>query len=87
MSSSSTSTSKGLVLLTGGTGHIGFRVLVEALQAGYTVRTSVRRESSIEEIKSAASVKPFLERLSFVVSIARFSQFLSFLLLLQQWMD
>ena len=62
----STGSSKGLVLLTGGTGHIGFRTLVEALQTGYAVRASIRRESSIDEIKAAKSVQPYLSNLSFV---------------------
>lgn len=56
-----------LVLLTGGTGHIGFRTLVEALRAGYTVRAAIRRESSIAEIKATASIKPYLDKLSFVI--------------------
>lgn len=62
----STSSSKGLILLTGGTGHIGFRTLVEALQTGYDVRAAIRRESSIAELKSTKSIQPYLSNLSFV---------------------
>ena len=63
----STGTSGELVLLTGGTGHIGYRTLVEALRAGYQVRASIRRESSIAEIKATKSVQPYLSSLSFVI--------------------
>ena len=31
-----------LVLITGATGHLGFRVLLDALQHGYTIRAAVR---------------------------------------------
>ena len=63
----SSATTGELVLLTGGTGHIGFRTLVEALSAGYEVRAAVRRESSIAEIKAAKSIQPYLSSLSFVL--------------------
>ena len=56
-----------LILLTGGTGHIGYRTLVEALRAGYEVRAAIRRESSITEIKATKSIQPHLSSLSFVV--------------------
>jgi nucleoside-diphosphate-sugar epimerase len=60
-------TSKGLVLLTGGTGFIGFRTLVETLQTGYHVRAAIRRESSIAEIQAARSIQPYLSALTFVI--------------------
>ncbi|KAG9773411.1 hypothetical protein KCU88_g5814, partial [Aureobasidium melanogenum] len=57
----------GLILLTGGTGHVGYRALVEALSRGYHVRASVRSEAKIAQIKAAASIQPYLAQLSFVV--------------------
>lgn len=57
---------KGLVLLTGGTGHIGFRTLLFALRAGYTVRAAIRRPSSIAEIQAVESIQPYLSQLTFV---------------------
>lgn len=58
---------KGLILLSGASGHIGFAVLVEALAKGYTVRALVRSDTKAEAIKSAAAVQPHLDRLSVVV--------------------
>lgn len=59
--------SRGLILLTGGSGFIGFAVLVKALQQGFRVRAVARSESKAETITSATSVKPYLDSLSFVV--------------------
>ena len=61
--------SKGLVLITGGTGHVGFRILVTALQAGYRVRAAVRSESKKNELLSAPSIKELnpADKLTFVV--------------------
>jgi nucleoside-diphosphate-sugar epimerase len=59
--------SKPLILLTGGTGHIGFKTLVTALEAGYRVRAAVRRESSIKDITSASSIKSHLANLTFII--------------------
>ncbi|KAK7409517.1 hypothetical protein QQX98_008301 [Neonectria punicea] len=56
-----------LVLITGVSGHIGFRVLAETLKAGYRTRTVVRNASHVEKIKSAASVKPYLSQLDFAI--------------------
>lgn len=63
----SLSTLKGLVLLTGGTGFIGFRTLVETLASGYSVRAAIRKESSIAELTAAPSIQPYLSALSFAV--------------------
>lgn len=59
----------GLVLITGGTGHIGFKTLVTALKAGYRVRAAVRSESKKEEILSAPSIKELnpADKLTFVI--------------------
>lgn len=56
-----------LVLLSGATGHIGYRTLVEALSAGYQVRAQVRNEAGVQKVKAAPSVQPYLSRLSFVL--------------------
>ena len=56
-----------LVLLTGATGFIGFRTLIESLKAGYHVRAAVRNESGIQKIKAAESTQPYLSRLEFVL--------------------
>ena len=56
-----------LILLTGSTGHLGYRTLVEALRAGYRVRAAVRRASSITEIKATSSVQPYHSNLSFII--------------------
>ena len=61
-----TTTSK-LVLVTGATGFIGFRTLIETLKAGYHVRAAVRNESGIQKIKAAGSTQPYLSRLEFVL--------------------
>ena len=39
-----------LVLITGSTGHLGFRTLLDALKAGYTVRAAVRSEARAQTI-------------------------------------
>ena len=56
-----------LVLVTGGTGFIGFRTLVETLKAGYRVRAAVRNESGIKKIKAAQSIQPYLGEVEFVL--------------------
>ena len=42
----------GKVLVTGGTGFLGLRIIYELLKRGYEVRTTVRNESGIERIIS-----------------------------------
>ena len=56
-----------LVLVTGATGFIGFRTLIEALKAGYRVRAAVRNEGGIQKIKAADSTQPYLSQLEFVL--------------------
>ena len=56
-----------LVLLTGATGFIGFRTLVETLKAGYRVRASVRSNEGVQKVRNAASIKPYLDQLEFVL--------------------
>lgn len=57
---------RGLVLITGVTGHVGFRVLIYALNQGYYVRAIVRSEAKSEGIRSTSPLKSsrMLERLS-----------------------
>lgn len=47
-----------LVLITGATGHLGFRALRYALDAGYTVRAAVRSEAKAEAIRSNSALTP-----------------------------
>ena len=56
-----------LVLVTGSTGLIGFRTLIETLKAGYHVRAAVRNESGVQKIKAAGSTQPYLRQLEFVL--------------------
>lgn len=58
-----------LVLITGATGHLGFRVLRSALEAGYLVRAAVRSEQKATTLKSNPVLKatPGFSSLSFIV--------------------
>ena len=56
-----------LVLVTGATGFIGFRTLIETLKAGYRVRAAIRNEDGIQKIKAAESTQPYLGQLDFVL--------------------
>ena len=55
-----------LVLVTGATGHIGFRTLAQVLQAGYRARVSSRSLASAEKLRSLPSISPYADNLSFV---------------------
>ncbi len=55
--------SEPLVLITGATGHIGFRTLVFLLQAGYRARVSSRKLAQAESLKRAESIKPYLDNI------------------------
>jgi uncharacterized protein YbjT (DUF2867 family) len=44
------------VFITGGSGHIGSRVIVDALEAGYSVRAAVRNKSKAVRICAMPSV-------------------------------
>ena len=46
-----------LVLITGVTGHLGFKTLLDALEAGYHVRAAVRSKSKAEVITSNSTFK------------------------------
>ena len=58
-----------LVLLTGASGHMGFRALVEALSAGYSVRAAVRSQNKADLILAAPSIKALSpgSKLQFVI--------------------
>jgi nucleoside-diphosphate-sugar epimerase len=56
-----------LVLVTGATGHIGYRTLIEALSQGYQVRAAVRSDAKREQIVNAPPTKPYASQLSFVI--------------------
>jgi len=47
----------GLVLITGATGHIGFKTLLTALKSGYNVRAAVRSDAKRDQILANASIK------------------------------
>lgn len=53
--------------ITGVSGHVGFRVLVEALSRGYKVRAVIRNAAQSEQIKSTESLKPYLAQVEFAV--------------------
>ncbi|MCJ1243342.1 hypothetical protein MMC30_000539 [Trapelia coarctata] len=57
------------LLITGATGHVGFRTLVEALKAGYIVRAAIRSAGKADEILATPSIKALGSdnNLSFVV--------------------
>ena len=62
--------SKGLVLITGATGHLGFRTLLDLLQDGYKVRAAVRSEAKKQVVLGNAAFKALKassDSLSFVI--------------------
>lgn len=58
---------KELVLITGATGHLGFRTLVLLLQHGYRARIAHRRAAQVDKIQAAASIRPFGDAVEFVL--------------------
>jgi len=46
-----------IVFITGGSGHIGSRVIVDALQAGYSVRAAVRSQEKANKVLSIPSIR------------------------------
>ncbi|TVY44050.1 putative uncharacterized oxidoreductase, partial [Lachnellula occidentalis] len=49
-----------LVFITGATGFIGFAVLHQALESGYRVRISIRKEPQIQTLSSHPLIAPFV---------------------------
>lgn len=56
-----------LVLITGASGHLGFRTLVLALRAGYRAICTVRREDQAQKISNRSSVIPYAQNVSFAI--------------------
>ncbi|KPI40387.1 putative uncharacterized oxido [Cyphellophora attinorum] len=50
-----------LVFITGATGHIGFRILVHSLEAGYRVRIASRTLTSAKRLATLPSIKPYAD--------------------------
>jgi nucleoside-diphosphate-sugar epimerase len=59
--------SKAIVLLTGATGHIGFRTLVLLLQADYAVRIAIRKAEQEDKIRNAKSIQPYSRDIEFIL--------------------
>ncbi|OJI85749.1 hypothetical protein ASPTUDRAFT_29371 [Aspergillus tubingensis CBS 134.48] len=55
-----------LVFITGATGFIGSAVAIKTLQAGYSLRISVRKEEQIPKLKAALS--EYEDRVEFVIT-------------------
>lgn len=53
--------------ITGVSGHVGYRVLLEVILQGYHVREVVRKAEQENQIRNTESVKPFTKNLEFVV--------------------
>lgn len=58
-----------LVLITGGTGHLGFKVLRDALDAGYRVRAAVRSQAKAESVRNNSFINAthYVDNLEFVI--------------------
>ncbi|KAG6108402.1 hypothetical protein E4U14_003680 [Claviceps sp. LM454 group G7] len=56
-----------LVLLTGATGMVGFRILVRLLESGYYVRAAVRTQAGFDRIRALPSVRNYANQLSSTV--------------------
>jgi nucleoside-diphosphate-sugar epimerase len=56
-----------LVVITGVNGFIGFATFRTALEAGYRVRATVRRQELIDKLKSMKSIKQHLQKIEFVI--------------------
>lgn len=56
-----------LILITGATAHLGFEVLLTALEMGYRARIALRRLEQAEKIKNTKSMQPYLDDIEFVV--------------------
>ncbi|PTB78710.1 NAD(P)-binding protein [Trichoderma longibrachiatum ATCC 18648] len=56
-----------LVLLTGATGMIGFKTLIELVKAGYKVRAAVRTQAGFERISSLKPLAPYLSQVESII--------------------
>lgn len=55
---------KPLILITGATGHIGFRVLAQVLAAGYRARITTRNASSAEALLTLPSISSYASNIT-----------------------
>jgi nucleoside-diphosphate-sugar epimerase len=60
-------TNIGLVLITGATGLVGSRVLLEALVKGYPVRLAVRGRYRIEQLQKIPILQPYASSIEFAI--------------------
>ncbi|KAL7791484.1 hypothetical protein V8C37DRAFT_382531 [Trichoderma ceciliae] len=56
-----------LVLLTGATGMIGFKILVQVLKAGYRVRAAVRNQAGFDRISALKPLAPYASQVESVI--------------------
>jgi nucleoside-diphosphate-sugar epimerase len=58
-----------LIFVTGGSGHIGSRIIITALEAGYWVRAAIRNQSKERQILTSPSIRALNpgRKLSFMV--------------------
>ncbi|KAL2694810.1 hypothetical protein Neosp_001397 [[Neocosmospora] mangrovei] len=59
-----------LVLLTGGTGFLGYAILVDLLKGGYRVRAAARSQSKVDKVLAAPSISTLdlsSDQLSFIM--------------------
>ena len=56
------------MLVTGGTGFVAGWCIVELLERGYAVRTTVRDPAKEQRVRAAVPVAPTDDRLTFVVA-------------------
>ena len=57
------------VLVTGGSGFIALHCIDQLLDKGYSVRTTIRSESRIDEIKKAMNQYPNLDQTLNFISV------------------
>lgn len=59
---------KDTILVTGGTGFVGMRIILQLLEKGYEVRTTIRNNKSIDKVKETLKVNniALFDNLSFV---------------------
>jgi nucleoside-diphosphate-sugar epimerase len=63
----STAMEGGLVFITGATGLLGHRVLIDALQAGYRVRAAVRSKAKGDTLLDIPTIKTLKDQLELVI--------------------
>ncbi|KAK3625109.1 hypothetical protein LTR56_019180 [Elasticomyces elasticus] len=56
-----------LILITGVSGYVGFKTLILALEAGFTVRAVIRKAEQASKLQAYARVAPHMDNLQWVV--------------------